>query len=133
MTPKDVQRLVRAARGAMQNAVALGSGIKVGAALLTKGGGVYAGANVENPSLMLTVCAERSALLNALSSGEKADDFYAMAVVSSRDGYCYPCGACRQELFEFSPDLPVYLSSGEGIKKYSVRELLPHPWLVPNK
>ncbi len=102
------------------------SGFKVGAALLDSDGNIYTGCNIENPSLMLSTCAERVALLKALSEG--ASEFKALAIVASDGRYCFPCGSCRQLLKEFAPALVVYLKSEEGIQKYGVDELFPHPF-----
>src|ERR1039457_241039 len=90
--------LVRAAAKARQRAVAPYSKFKVGAALLTRSGGIITGANVESASYGLTCCAERVALFNALTAGER--DFVAVAVVARAPGGPMPCGACRQLLAE---------------------------------
>ena len=95
-------------------------------ALITDDGKTFTGCNIENPSLILSVCAERVALLKALSEG--ASSFKAMAIVSDPDSYCYPCGACRQLIMEFAPGIIVYLGSDEGVRKYSIEELLPYPF-----
>ncbi len=127
MLPVDVERLIKEAEEAKKHAVAPFSGFTVGAALVTGGGRIYRGCNIENPSLMLSFCAERSALIKALTEGER--DFKAMGIVSGDGRYCFPCGECRQMLAEFAPDIEIYLVSDAGIKKYSVRDLLPHPFL----
>lgn len=127
MLPVDVERLIKEAEEAKKHAVAPFSGFTVGAALVTGGGRIYRGCNIENPSLMLSFCAERSALIKALTEGER--DFKAMGIVSGDGRYCFPCGACRQMLAEFAPDIEIYLVSDKGIKKYSVRDLLPYPFL----
>lgn len=124
MLPSDINRLIKEAKDAKKKAVAPYSGFMVGAALVTDKGSIYHGCNIENPSLMLSFCAERGALINALSEGENV--FKAMAIVSDDKGYCFPCGACRQMLAEFAPDIEIYLVSDKGIKKFSVSELLPH-------
>jgi len=126
MLPPDIDRLIREAEDAKGNAIAPYSGFKVGAALMTTDGRIYRGCNIENPSLMLSFCAERAALIKALTEGETA--FKAMAIVSGEGGYCFPCGACRQMLSEFAPDIEVYLASDKGIKKFIVSELLPQPF-----
>lgn len=126
MTPEDLQSLVARAEDSMELARAPYSGFKVGAALLTTDGKTYTGCNIENPSLMLSTCAERVALLKALSEG--ASEFKALAIVSSDGRYCFPCGSCRQLLKEFAPEIDVYLKSGEGIQKYGMDELFPHPF-----
>lgn len=124
MLPSDINRLIKEAKDAKKKAIVPYSGFMVGAALATDKGSIYHGCNIENPSLMLSFCAERVALINALSEGENV--FKAMAIVSDDKGYCFPCGACRQMLAEFAPDIEIYLVSDKGIKKFSVSELLPH-------
>lgn len=126
MTTEEIQRLVSEAEEAGKRAVAPYSGFKVGAALMTRGGMIFTASNVENPSLMLTACAERIALLNAVSSGQT--DIAAMAVVSEKGGRCFPCGSCRQALYEFAPDAAIYLKAKDGIKKFTLEELLPYPF-----
>jgi len=126
MTPEDIQSLVAGAEDAMRSAAAPYSGFKVGAALLASDNKVFSGCNIENPSLMLSICAERVALLKALSEGRRS--FKAMAIVSSDGRFCYPCGSCRQLLMEFAPEAAIYLKSIRGIRKLSVGELLPFPF-----
>ncbi len=123
MLPVDIDILIKEAREARNHAIAPFSGLTVGAALISGSGRIYRGCNVENPSLMLSSCAERVALLKALTEGEKT--FRAMAIVSGDGRYCFPCGACRQMLAEFAPDIEIYLASDAGVKKYTVQELLP--------
>ena len=108
----------------MGNAIAPYSGFVVGAALLTDNNEIYKGCNIENPSLMLSFCAERAALIKALSEGKRG--FKAMAIASKEGKYCFPCGSCRQMMAEFAPDIELYLVSDKGIKKYLITELLPH-------
>ncbi|MBC7169328.1 cytidine deaminase [Candidatus Bipolaricaulota bacterium] len=107
----DESRLVAAAVDARRNAYAPYSGFPVGAALLSKGGRLFTGCNVENASYGLTVCAERVALFKAVSEGVR--EFEAIAVACG-DAPCSPCGACRQALNEFAPNLKVILADGEG-------------------
>ncbi len=120
--PED---LVEAATAARENAVATFSGFKVGSALRTGEGTVYAGCNVENATLGLTVCAERVALWKALSEGERT--FTEIAVVTAAKRPTPPCGACRQLLWEFCGDIPVYMVSTLG-KRATLRlsELVPY-------
>ncbi len=106
----------------MAGAYAPYSGFLVGAALRDGTGRVWTGANVENASYGLTVCAERVALLTAVAAGVRA--FTAIAVSGSVDP-CPPCGACRQVLYEFSPDLTVILSGAAGPEVHPLRSLLP--------
>ena len=118
--------LVRAAAKARQRAVAPYSKFKVGAALLTRSGGIITGANVESASYGLTCCAERVALFNALTAGER--DFVAVAVVARAPGGPMPCGACRQLLAEYAPHAKVWVADARElhvIGEFSVRALLP--------
>jgi len=117
--------LVRKAVEARKLAYAPYSGFHVGAALLAKDGRIFTGCNVENASYGLTVCAERVALFKAVSEG--AREFLAIAVACGK-GPCAPCGACRQVLYEFAPDLLVIMSDGEGKGWTTAKlfELLPH-------
>ncbi len=119
--------LHRKALRAMKRARAPYSGFQVGAAVHTEDGKIYTGCNIENPSLTFVVCAERVALLNALSDG--ATGIKAIMVISGGGDYCYPCGTCRQFISEFAPDSEIYVAGRKGIKKYSVSELLPHPFV----
>lgn len=74
----------------------------VGAAVMSVNGKVYQGCNVENSSFGLTICAERCAIFKAISEGER--EIVAVAIYSPNSDSCYPCGACRQVLYEFQPD-----------------------------
>lgn len=121
-----IKNLLDEARKCMKRAVAPYSGFRVGAALATKRGGIYSGCNIENPSLMLSVCAEKVAVLKALSEGEKS--FTAIAIVSGDNNYCFPCGSCRQLLWEFARNIDLILSAKTGVKKYSLQELFPFPF-----
>ncbi len=107
--PED---LVEQATRVRENAVADFSKFKVGAALRTEGGDIFTGCNVENATLGLTVCAERVALWKALSEGARA--FTEIVVVTAADEPTPPCGACRQLLWEFCGDIPVYMVSTKG-------------------
>lgn len=102
------------------------SGFAVGAALATRSGKVFTGANVESASFGLTCCAERVALFKAVSEG--ARDFVAVAVVARMDGGAMPCGACRQLLAEYAPRATVYVADSRRpkvVREFSVAELLP--------
>ena len=97
----------------------------VGAALLCPDGTVFTGCNVENAAYGSTICAERTALVKAVSEGRR--QFTALAVVGRSGDYCWPCGACRQMLYEFAPDLTVLVGRGDGqYVKLPLKELLPH-------
>ena len=123
----DRELLISVARQALEMAIAPLSGYLVGAALLTAEGKIYSGCNVENTSLSLSICAERVALLKALSEGER--EFKAIAIVSSGLSHCPPCGACRQMLYEFAPDIEVIMTDPKGrIISKKIEELLPFPF-----
>ena len=116
--------LVKAAKEGMQKAYAPYSGFKVGAAVLGSSGKVYTGSNIENASYGLSVCAERVAIFSAIHAGEEELD--AIAVISSGKEQVKPCGACRQVMAEFNPDMAVILADGEGnFEEYSLKDLLP--------
>lgn len=100
----------------------------VGAALLTKDGEIYRGANIENASFSLTMCAERNAIFNAYCHGITQDDIEAIAIVADTELPVSPCGSCRQVLSELFPhDKKIYLANLRGdIKETTVDELLPY-------
>lgn len=124
---RDSEDLVNAARAGRENAVAPYSNFKVGAALRTKSGRIYSGCNVENASYGLTVCAERVALLKALSEGER--EFSAVAVVADAATPTAPCGPCRQLLWEYCGDIEVTLATPTKIvRTHRMSELLPFPF-----
>ena len=102
------------------------SGFPVGAALECADGTVFTGCNVENAAYGSTICAERTALVKAVSEGHR-DDWKRIAVVGNSADYCWPCGACRQMLYEFAPNLRLLVANGAGESvSCSLRELLPH-------
>ena len=121
--PDAWRELIEAAREARERAYAPYSRFAVGAAVRTRGGRVFSGANVENASSGLTVCAERVALWKAISEGER--ELEALAVVT--DVGATPCGACRQVLAEFAIDIPVLVANLMGdVWVLSGAELLPY-------
>ena len=123
----EFDRLIDAARLAREHAVAPYSNFRVGAALLGADGTVHTGCNVENASYGLTMCAERVALLKALSEGARS--FTAIAVVADTEAPTPPCGPCRQLLWEYCGDIPVLLANLAGPKgRHSMSELLPLPF-----
>ena len=124
LTDKEKNELARSAKEASKKAYAPYSKCLEGAALLTQSGEVYSGANVENASYGLTICAERSAIFQAVNDGNR--EFKAIAI-SLKNGE-FPCGACRQVLNEFNSDLIVLMVDEEGmkIKETTLKELLPN-------
>lgn len=100
------------------------SNFKVGAALLTKSGVMYTGVNIENASYPAGLCAERAAFASAISQGEK--EFEAIAICGDADE-CWPCGMCRQFMYEFNPDLVVITGSDpDALEIMLLSELLPN-------
>jgi cytidine deaminase len=118
------KELIEKAKRARLKAYAPYSNFKVGAALLTRSGKVYTGANVENATFGLTVCAERNAVYRAVNRGDR--DFIKIAVVADKNPPVTPCGACRQVLSEFVKDLKIICANLDGkVETYHLRELLP--------
>ncbi len=123
--------LIARATAARERAIAPYSGFKVGASLRTRAGKVYDGCNIENASYGLTVCAERVALLKALSEGER--EFEAMAVVTDADTLTPSCGSCRQLMWEYCGDITVLLHSLKGLEQtHQLSELYPEPFDASN-
>ena len=120
----DNTTLIEAALAVRNHAHVPYSNFAVGAALLTGSGKVFTGCNVENLSYRLTVCAEEAAAAAAIAGGER--DFVAIAIVADSSEPAMPCGACRQVLAEFNPDIEVITSTPSG-RSETVRlsELLP--------
>ena len=103
------------------------SNFKVGAAVATKDGKIFVGANIENSSYGLCMCAERNALYHAMLNGYKKSDLIALAVCADTDDVCSPCGACRQVISELLPsNAPIYMTNLKGmVKETTINELLP--------
>ena len=117
--------LIEAAKKASAHAYVPYSHFAVGAALECADGTVITGCNVENAALGSSICAERCAVLKAVSEGRR--DFRRIAVYANSADYCTPCGACRQVLFEFAPKLEVLCARGDNrYVSYHLSELLPH-------
>ena len=114
--------LVDAARKARAHAYSPYSGVKIGAAVLTSGGEVYTGANVENSSYGLSCCAERTAIFKAVSDGRRR--IVALAVVGKSEEFTRPCGACRQVMVEFNPRMKVIRRGVDGFKSDTTAESL---------
>ena len=125
-------QLIAMARSASQQAYAPYSKFQVGAALLAKSGSLYAGTNVENASYGLTNCAERTAVFRAVTEGDR--DFEALAIASP--GGVSPCGACRQVMYEFAPNLVLFLidaNQRDRVTEVSLTTLLPDPFASSDK
>lgn len=105
--------LIQKALNVRQNSYSPYSNYKVGAAIKTKSGKIFIGTNVENASYGMTICAERAAVLAAVSNGEKNID--SIAIVTKDGGS--PCGSCRQVLNEFNPDMNIVLINENGVVK----------------
>jgi len=129
ITDIQTDKLCQAAIDVRKNCHVPYSHFRVGATLLTSGGRIYTGVNVENASYGATNCAERTAVFKAVSEGET--DFAAIAIAGGPEGgdlqYCPPCGMCRQVLAEFcGPDFEVILTDGKGEPRhFTLGELLP--------
>jgi cytidine deaminase len=119
--------LIAAARAARENSYAPHSRFRVGAAVRTASGRFFGGCNIESASYGLGVCAERMAVLKAVSEGERVLE--ALAVVTDADVPTPPCGACRQILWEFCGDVEIVLATVKGhIETYRLSALYPRPF-----
>ena len=117
--------LMRAAREAAERAYAPYSRFFVGAAILTEGGAVHAGCNVENASYGLSICAERNAATTMVSADGEDRRITSVAVFSPNVAPCFPCGACRQFLREFGCE-EVVVEDASGLRRYPFEEILPN-------
>lgn len=109
---------------AKSRALPLYSNFHVGAALLTENDKLYLGANIENSSYSLTICAERTAIFNAILEGERK--FKAMAIASDAPDFCPPCGACRQVISDLCGNIDVVMVNHEKeTKVFKLSDLLP--------
>ena len=118
------EALLSAARDVRERAYAPYSNFAVGAALDTGDGNVFLGCNVENASYGLTICAERSAVCAAVAAGYR--HFQAIAIAGPDGALTSPCGACRQVLVEFNPEMTVLFTTPHGPVVTTAAELLPH-------
>ncbi|MEN6532780.1 MAG: cytidine deaminase [Bryobacteraceae bacterium] len=122
-----VERLIEAAIRGRENARADFSGFRVGAAIEDEAGRIYTGCNIENATLSLTVCAERVALVKAISEG--ARKFPRVAIATDSDTLTPPCGACRQMLWEYCGDMEVTLANLHGkTEALRLKDLFPRPF-----
>ncbi|MCX6121440.1 MAG: cytidine deaminase [Ignavibacteriales bacterium] len=128
---REYKDLVKAAQKAKLNAYAPFSKFRVGAAVLAIDGTVFSGCNIENSSFGLTICAERVAIFNAISS--QVSKFTALALVSDDHGFTAPCGACRQVLSDLAGDIDiVMMDSKERFKILKLSALLPFAFTGKN-
>ena len=129
-TDPEVRRraLVAAARRVRTRAHAPYSGFRVGAALRTRDGRVFAGCNVENASLGAGICAERSAVLQAVASGMRPGDLEAVAVYTADRRLTPPCGMCLQVLVEFGREVEVLLAAPGKRRRLRLADLYPEPF-----
>lgn len=127
MSPKKKNNysvLFTHAKKAQRKAVAPFSHFPVGAALETKSGKIYSGCNIEVSSYSLTMCAERVAIFKAISEGET--EFRTLVVVANTKEFCPPCGACRQVLAEYAPEIKIVLLNSQGETTHTtISNLLP--------
>ena len=123
----DKNQLIIKAKEARSLSYSPYSHFAVGAALLTKDGKVFVGANIENSSYPLCMCAERNALYNAYMNGYKKDDLVSLTLVADTDTPCTPCGACRQVISELFPkNAPINMGNLKGeVLTMTIEELLP--------
>lgn len=130
----DYQKLFKEAKGNSKLSYSPYSKYAVGAALLTKKGKYYAGANIENASYPLSMCAERTAIYNALLYKEDPKNFVALAIYVNDDKFPYPCGACRQVIEEFCPkDMLIVVFNKDGKhEEYLKKDLFPHAFVKEN-
>ena len=126
LSAKERQILLQRARKAMKQAHAPYSNFRVGAALLTTKGKVFAGCNVENASYGMTNCAERTAIFTAVAQLGSKMEIRAVAVTNAQGVPCSPCGACRQVIYEFGPTAIIIYRDKQGkIAQTPISELLP--------
>lgn len=118
------RELFELAKKAAKQAYAPYSKFKVGAALVTATGNIYSGCNVENSSYGLSICAERNAIFNMVTNGDKL--ITEIAIYVDSDLLFPPCGACRQVLAEFGEDITIYYGNDNEIVQTTLKEILPH-------
>jgi len=121
----DPETVMEAARTAADRAYAPYSDFHVGAAILTSGGALHSGSNVENASYGLSICAERNAATTMASADPEDREIELVAVFSPNASPCFPCGACRQVLREFGCK-EVAVDNGQGLQRYPFDQILPN-------
>jgi cytidine deaminase len=127
---RRLNEVIKQAKLARKRAYSPYSHVKIGAAVLTSGGKIYTGSNIENASYGLSCCAERAAIFKAVSEGHK--DIIAIAVIGKSEDFTKPCGACRQVMIEFNPKMMVLRRSVDGFSAdTTASELLPEQFNPP--
>ena len=121
----DLETVMEAARDASRRAYAPYSNFHVGAAILTEGGAIHSGSNVENASYGLSICAERNAATTMAHANPEDREIDLVAVYSPNTSPCFPCGACRQFLREFGCK-EVVVEDGSGLHRYPFEQILPN-------
>ena len=121
----DLETVMQAARDAAKRAYAPYSNFHVGAAILTRGGTIHPGANVENASYGLSICAERNAVTRMANTDPEDREIELVAVFSPNSSPCFPCGACRQVLREFGCK-EVLVETGRRLQRYPFDQILPN-------
>ena len=124
----EEKELLKAAQKAAENSYSPYSHYQVGCAVKTVEGHIFTGCNVENASYSLTICAERNAIFKAISEGHRA--FSEIAVYVDSDESFPPCGACRQVIYEFAPDIQVIYANRKVFQKTMLSELFPNAFTL---
>ena len=127
----DYENLMNKAKEVSKNSYSPFSRFAVGAAVLTPDGKIYQGCNVENSSFGMTICAERCAIFKAVSEGQRI--ISAIAIYSPNSDSCYPCGACRQVMYEFQPDdkeVEIITESESELVVRKLSEYLPYGFKI---
>lgn len=128
----EIRELIKSALSVRDRSYSKYSKFKVAAAVEMEDGSVYNGVNVENASYGLTICAERAAIVNAISNGDSKT--IKKIAILNEDSYPYPCGACRQFIYEFSNDCEIIVAKNtEDYKVYNIKELLPEVFILNDK
>ena len=128
LTDVEKHQLIETATKALNSSYAPYSNFKVGAALLTTRGNIFAGCNVENASYGLSMCAERNAIANAvIGEGRDTIGIKAIAITNNQKAFCSPCGACRQVIWEFGHkhNTKVIFLGNKGWQDSTIEDLLP--------
>ncbi len=126
----DYKLLMDKAKEAAKMSYSPFSKFAVGASVLTKNGKIYTGCNIENSSFGMTICAERCAIFKAISEGEK--EILAIAIYSPNEDDCYPCGACRQVMYEFQGEneITVITEEKENLNIKKLSDFLPYGFKI---